>query len=157
MRYLPGPPRFQMQVHSRAWSDRKDFYSRGRLRFRHQGRPVSDYLFNLRSPAPQSANRGRPVQPQRSELFREALDRCLIAGADRDSKKNFCDVTRGLSRQIFMQRARADKLRKHRVKFQSERIKAASKNKVGCFRLFVCVRPRIDQRADGFIASRIAY
>jgi hypothetical protein len=49
-----------------------------------------------------------------------------------------------------MRRIGANKFSVNQVKFQPQTIESAPENSVGRLRLLICVRPRINQRADRF-------
>src|SRR3954470_15723723 len=125
-------------------------------RLRNERGPGGDDLLDARAAAGEARDVRRPGEHERRELLREALDGGLVLAAHADAELDLGEVLRRIARDRSVARVRADELREHLVELQPQPVQPLAKDPVGGERLLVGVRPRIDERADGLVAGRVA-
>ena len=127
---------------------------------RNQGGPVSDHFLYLGTAASQTGNRRRAIQYQRSDFFREALDRGAVLGAHAKSEDDFRQLRgefgRGCGGSDPMTRGRAEIFAPHGIKLQPQTIQALTENSIRRLGLPIGVRPRVADPACRFEAGRVA-
>ena len=125
------------------------------LALRNERRPIGRDFFDLGPPAGETRDRRRAGQNQRRNLFRETLYSAFVVSPHAHAQLHLRQILRWRACQGTMRRVRAHKLSQYLVEAKTKSIQSSSQDLVSRLRLVVCIRPGVNERADGFVARRI--